>query len=154
MSPAPMASAETGPILLVEDNPAHAELITRALADHCPPAQILHLNDGEQAIDYLFHRGAYAAPSTPTPTAPHLILLDLRLPKLSGIEVLAEVKGSARTRHIPVVILTTSAADQDVERAYRAHANSYLVKPVDFDGMNALIASVGRFWLVCNHHPW
>ena len=139
-------------ILLIEDNAAHAELIRRALVGHCETPEIRHLSDGEQALDYLFHRGEYA--ELPCPPTPHLILLDLRLPKLSGLEVLAELKGSDRTRHVPVVVLTTSSADQDVDRAYRAHANSYLVKPVDFGRLNELMAEVGRFWLGWNHHPW
>jgi len=139
-------------ILLVEDNPAHAELIMRNFEDHRIANHVRHVSDGEAALDYLFRRGAHADPEKNP--APHLILLDLRLPRVDGLEVLQEIKAAPELRTIPVVILTTSEAEQDAGRAYEHHANSYLVKPVDFEQFSKLMEELGFYWLAWNYYPW
>ena len=137
-------------ILLVEDNPAHAELIIRSLEDHKVPNDIYHAYDGEVALDYLFQRGLYQdARENPRP---HVILLDIRMPKIDGIQVLKEIKTSDELKHIPVIVLTTSEAEGDVQKAYQNYANSYLVKPVDFDEFMQLMDELGFYWLNWNHH--
>lgn len=135
---------------MVEDNPAHAELIIRSLEDHKMPSDIYHVTDGEMALDYLYHRGQFTEP-TESPR-PHVILLDIRMPKMSGLEVLKEIKNSNQLRHIPVIILTTSEAEQDVNSAYENYANSYLVKPVEFSKFIELMEEIGFYWLNWNHH--
>ena len=143
---------EASVILLIEDNPAHAELIRRNFETHRIANRLIHVTDGEAALDYLFRRGAYAD-STRSPR-PHLILLDLRLPKIDGLEVLKEIKTSQELRSIPVVILTTSEAEQDVACAYQHYVNSYLVKPVDFHQFTELMEELGVYWLAWNYDPW
>ncbi len=148
----PEMNGEAVVILLVEDDPDHAELITRSLEDNLVAHRIHHVLDGEAALDYLFRRGVYAdAEKSPRP---HLILLDLRLPKIDGQEVLREIKADAELRRIPVVILTTSEAESDIARAYGNHANSYLVKPVEFAKFGQMMGDLGFYWLVWNQHPW
>ena len=139
-------------ILLVEDNQAHAELILRSFEDHRIANMIHHVSDGEAALDYLFRRGAYADPAQSP--RPHVILLDLRLPKIDGLEVLKEIKTDSEVNDIPVVILTTSATNQDVAGAYAYHANSYLVKPVDFAQFTQMMEELGFYWLGWNYYPW
>jgi CheY-like chemotaxis protein len=139
-------------ILLIEDNPAHAELIRRNFETHRIANRLYHVTDGEMALDYLFQRGAYADPEQSP--RPHLILLDLRLPKIDGLEVLKEIKTSQELRSIPVVILTTSEAEQDVACAYQHYVNSYLVKPVDFHQFTELMEELGVYWLAWNYDPW
>jgi CheY-like chemotaxis protein len=139
-------------ILLIEDNPAHAELIRRNFETHRVANRLYHVTDGEAALDYLFRRRAYADP-TRSPR-PHLILLDLRLPRIDGLEVLKVIKTSQELRPIPVVILTTSEAEQDVVRAYQYYTNSYLIKPVDFADFTALMEELGFYWLAWNYYPW
>jgi CheY-like chemotaxis protein len=139
-------------ILLVEDNPDHAELIMRSLQDHRVANKIYHVPDGESALDYLFRRGNYADPKKSP--RPHVILLDLRLPKIDGMEVLEDIKATDELKRIPVVVLTTSEAEGDVAKAYDNHANSYLVKPVDFDKFTKLMSDLGFYWLGWNRKPW
>ncbi len=139
-------------ILLVEDNPDHAELAMRNLNDGKLANKIFHVEDGEAALDFLNHRGIYD--DTQRFPRPHLILLDLRLPKVDGIEVLKAVKGSDELKAIPVVILTTSAAERDLAQAYQNYANSYLTKPVDFDSFSELLRDMGFYWLAWNKRPW
>lgn len=139
-------------ILLVEDNPDHTELIMRSLHDHRVANKIYHVPDGEEALDYLFRRAGYTDPKKSP--RPHVILLDLRLPKIDGLEVLKEIKASDELRRIPVVVLTTSEAEGDVSTAYENHANSYLVKPVDFDKFTKLMNGLGFYWLSWNRKPW
>ncbi|MEF2145617.1 MAG: response regulator [Desulfovibrionaceae bacterium] len=136
-------------ILLVEDNDAHAELVIRGLNEQRKMQNIRHVHDGEEALDYLFRRGNYENPQDSP--RPHLILLDLRLPKIDGLEVLKTIKSSSDIKCIPVVILTTSEAENDVKDAYLGYANSYLVKPVDFGSFNNLLADLGFYWLGWNH---
>ena len=139
-------------VLLVEDNPAHAELVIRSFEDHRIANKIYHVSDGEEALDYLLRRGAYAEPAK-SPT-PHMVLLDLRLPRIDGLEVLKEIKSVKELEKIPTVIFTTSSAEVDVAKAYGYHANSYLVKPVNFEKFNQLMDDIGFYWLAWNHHPW
>jgi CheY-like chemotaxis protein len=139
-------------ILLIEDNPDHAELILRNLKDHLEASKVYHLPDGAAALDYLYRCGEYASPEK----SPHpdVILLDLRLPKIDGLEVLRKVKADEKLHAIPVVILTTSEAENDIAQAYENHANSYLVKPVDFDMFAQLMQDLGFYWLRWNRRPW
>jgi len=139
-------------ILLVEDNPDHAELVMRNMSDFQVANRIVHVEDGEAALDYLFARGAYA--DRQGLPLPHLMLLDLRLPKVDGLQVLKEVKIDPRLRTVPVVILTTSDAERDMAMAYEFHANSYLTKPVAFADFSKLLADMGFYWLAWNKLPW
>jgi CheY-like chemotaxis protein len=132
-------------ILLVEDNEAHAELIIRGLREVLEPDSIHHVLDGEQALDYLFHRGVYA--STETCPDPDLILLDLRLPRVDGLDVLRIVKETPGLLRTPVVVLTSSDAESDVARSYDYHANSYIVKPLEFRKLVQLMNDLGFYWL-------
>lgn len=138
-------------ILLVEDNDDHAELVARNLSDHQVANKVWRVSDGREALDYLLRRGAYANPDA-SPT-PHLILLDLRLPKVDGLEVLKELKAIEALHRIPVVILTTSDAEADVAKAQDLHANAYVVKPVDFTKFAKLMQDLGFFWLAWNTPP-
>jgi len=139
-------------ILLVEDNEDHAELVMQSFEDHRIANKIYHVSDGEKALDYLFRRGDYAD-QLKSPR-PHVILLDLRLPKLDGLEVLKEIKISKESDKIPIVIFTTSNADVDVARAYEYRANSYLVKPVNHEKFSQLLSVIGFYWLAWNYFPW
>ncbi|MBM3153595.1 MAG: response regulator [Chloroflexi bacterium] len=135
-------------VLLIEDNDDHAELATRQLADHRVANRVIRLSDGQQAVDYLFRNGIFASPeSSPRP---HIVLLDLRLPKIDGLEVLHRLKDSEDLRKIPVVVLATSEAERDVARAYMNHANSFVVKPVDFHKFRELMNDLGFYWLSWN----
>jgi CheY-like chemotaxis protein len=139
-------------ILLVEDNPAHAELVKRTLEGHPVANRIIHISDGETALDFLFRRGAFAdAEKSPRP---HVVLLDLRLPRVDGLEVLREIRTSDALEKLPVVVLTTSEAEMDAARAYEYHANSFLVKPLDFDKFVRLMEDLGFYWLKWNYYPW
>jgi CheY-like chemotaxis protein len=141
-------AGESCNILLVEDNASHAELVIRSLEDSPIPITLLHVSDGEQALDYLQRRCSIA---NETEFAfPHVILLDLRLPKIDGLTVLKEIKSSEKLRHIPVVILTSSAGEIDRRRAYSSYANSYLVKPVDCDTLSEMMNEMVRYWLIWN----
>jgi two-component system, response regulator len=138
-------------ILLVEDDPAHAEIVRRNLADSRIANCLNLLEDGQAALDYLYQQGAYAPPAE-APT-PDLILLDLRLPKVGGQEVLRRLKEDPERRRIPVVVLTTSKAEFDVLGAYKNGAGSYLVKPVDFQKFASLMEAFGFYWLAWNQFP-
>ncbi len=138
-------------VMLVEDNVDHAELVVRTLSEHRVANRIRHFMDGQSALDYLFHQGAYTD-VTENPY-PHVILLDLRLPRVDGLEVLKKIKESDDLKHIPVVVLTTSEADRDVARAYDHHVNSYLVKPVGYEEFSELMEDLGFYWLGWNTNP-
>jgi CheY-like chemotaxis protein len=145
------AITETIEVLLVEDDEDHAELVRRNLMSQAIRCQIAHVNNGESALDYLHRRGEYADPkSSPRP---HLILLDLRLPRVDGMTVLAEIKSAPELQAIPVVVLTSSAADPDVSQAYLRHANSYLVKPLDLMSFKSLMKELGLYWFTWNQSP-
>ncbi len=135
-------------ILLVEDNPDHAEITRRCIRKLTPPPEVQHVLHGEAALDYLFRRKPYDDPAKYP--WPRVILLDLRLPRLSGIEVLRTIKTHATLRQIPVVALTSSDRPQDLEAAYALHVNGYLVKPVEFKDYHRLLQDFGRFWLTWN----
>jgi two-component system response regulator len=147
----PVPDPETPHVLLVEDNPDHEELIRRAFAEREPPVSLAVARHGEEALDYLYRRGEYQDPGKSP--RPRLILLDLRLPRVDGLEVLGEIKSSPALRATPVVVLTTSDSDHDVARAYSQHANSYLVKPAEFSRIRELIDSVQTYWLGMNRLP-
>jgi CheY-like chemotaxis protein len=138
-------------VMLVEDNVDHAELVLRALAEHHVANRIHHFLDGQSALDYLFRRGEYADPATSP--RPHVILLDLRLPRVDGLEVLKIVKETDDLRQIPVVVLTTSEAERDIARAYNHHVNSYLVKPIGYEEFSRLMQDLGFYWLGWNTYP-
>jgi len=138
-------------VLLVEDNIDHAELVIRTMEDHRIANKIKHFSDGQAALDYLFRRGEYKDPASSP--YPHLILLDLRLPRVDGLEVLRIIKEEDSLKNIPVIILTTSEAEKDVAHAYDNHVNSYLVKPVGFDDFSKLMNDLGFYWLGWNSHP-
>ncbi len=135
-------------LLLVEDQPSDAELTLRALRDLDLGKRFYRIGDGAQALDFLFGRATHADRSVED--APGLILLDLKLPKVSGHEVLRALKSDERTRHIPVVVLSSSGERSDVERCYALGANSYVVKPVDFDAFTNTVQRIGTYWLQMN----
>jgi two-component system, response regulator len=128
-------------ILLVEDNPDDAELTLRALRKAINTDRLMHVDDGAKAIDYLL--GADATTDAPLP---RFVLLDLKLPKVDGLEVLRRIKTDSRTRTIPVVILTSSKEDRDIAESYDLGVNSYIVKPVNFDQYISIVGDVGRYW--------
>lgn len=138
-------------ILLVEDNPDDEFLVLRALRKHKVSNRVHVVRDGEEALDFLFSRGAYEQENARDNLK--LVLLDVKLPKIGGLEVLAEIKQHPDTRHIPVVLLTSSRLQEEMLRAYVDGANSFLQKPVDFDQFDELIRHVGYYWVHINQHP-
>ncbi len=137
-------------ILLVEDDLAHAEIVRRNLAGFHVANRLEHVCNGQAALEYLRGQGAWSCLPHPRP---HLILLDLRLPRIDGLEVLASIKADRRLRAIPVVVLSTSDAETDMARAYEQHANSYLVKPLDLGTFIRMIGALGDYWLEWNRYP-
>ena len=135
-------------ILLVEDNPDHAALVVKGLRANNVANTLVHVEDGEAALDYVFQRGRFSDPEASP--RPDLILLDLRLPRVDGLEVLKVLKTSEETMRIPVVVLTTSDAEMDVAKAYDYHANSYMVKPVSFENFMELMKTLGCYWVLFN----
>jgi len=138
-------------ILLAEDNQSHAKLAMRSLEEHNLANTIVHVSDREAALDYLLRRGEYADPDLSP--RPDVVLLDLRLPKVDGLDVLKEIKTRKDLLSLPVVILTSSAAETDVAKAYELHANSYLVKPVEFTSYLKMMKDLGFYWLAWNRSP-
>jgi len=138
-------------VMLVEDNVDHAELVIRTMEEHRIANKVHHFMDGQSALDYLFHRGEFSDPHQSP--RPHVILLDLRLPRVDGIDVLRAIKENEDLKTIPVVVLTTSEAEKDVAKAYYNHANSYLVKPVGFEEFKKLMDDLGFYWLGWNTNP-
>lgn len=138
-------------ILLVEDDPAHAEIVRRNLADFRLANRLTHVEDGQAALDYLFRQNGHTDPEKYP--RPDLVLLDLRLPKVDGLEVLHQLKADTTLRSLPVVVLTTSSAEGDVLAAYGYGAGSYLAKPVDFEKFRRLLEAFGFYWLVWNQYP-
>lgn len=135
-------------ILYVEDNPNDVELTMRALKKRNLANRLHHVEDGALALDFLFARGIYAGRDVAA--VPKLILLDIKLPKVDGLEVLRAIKADERTHNIPVVMLTSSAEDRDVVESYRLGVNSYIVKPVDFENFSQAVSDVGFYWAVLN----
>jgi two-component system, response regulator len=136
-------------ILLVEDNPRDAELTIRALKKKNLANHLYHVEDGVEALDFLFARGQYAGRDINIP--PKVVLLDMKLPRINGLEVLKGLKADERTQTIPVVIVTSSAEDPDVKTAYQLGANSYVIKPVQFDSFIDAMVKLGIYWLMVNH---
>ncbi len=134
-------------ILLVEDNPNDVELTLRALKKHNLANQVRVVADGVEALEFIFGTGQFAGES---PSQLKLILLDLKLPKVSGLEVLQELKSNERTKCIPVVVMTSSHEDRDIQECYRLGVNSYVVKPVEFDAFAKTVADLGFYWLLVN----
>src|SRR5674476_38308 len=143
-----MADFNAVEILIVEDNPRDAELTLRALKKNNLANNTLVAQDGTEALDFFFCRGKFAKRSFTNP--PKVVLLDLKLPKVSGLEVLKIVKGDTRTSHIPIVVVTSSKQEPDMKEAYALGANSYVVKPVDFDQFINAMSSLGLYWLLVN----
>lgn len=135
-------------VLLVEDNPYDAELTVRALKKQGLANEIYVVTDGQEALDFLFNKGKYSDRSEERQV--RVVLLDLKLPKVDGLEVLKEVKSNPATAKLPVVILTSSREDPDINRAYALGANSYVVKPVDFEDFIKAVQQTGLFWLLVN----
>jgi CheY-like chemotaxis protein len=138
-------------ILLVEDDESHVMLIKRFLNDTNAAKEVLRVADGKDALDYLFRSGNYA--DERKSPRPDLILLDLRIPKVDGLRVLEKIKESEEVMDIPVVVLTTSEDEADITRAYRNHANSYLVKPSDIDEFGEMMKETYSYWLNWNRYP-
>ena len=138
-------------ILLVEDSPYDAELTIRELRRHHLANKLVHLKDGAEALEFIFGTGAYAGRDTRQ--HPRVILLDLKLPKVDGLEVLRALKSDPRTQTIPVVIMTSSQEQRDVVDSYHLGVNSYVVKPVDFDQFSKAVAELGCYWVLLNHPP-
>lgn len=139
-----MPPSQAVQILLVEDNADDAELTLRALKRKNLANSVLHLQDGQAALDFLLAGGN---------SLPRLVLLDLKMPKVSGLEVLQKLRADPRTHSIPVVILTSSNEEPDVQKGYSLGANSYIVKPVDFDKFQDAIGEIGLYWLLLNQPP-
>lgn len=139
-------------ILLVEDNPADVELTLRALKKHNLANQVKVVNDGAQALDYLFASGAYEGENRQPP--PKVVFLDLKLPKVDGREVLRRMKADAKTRIIPVVVLTSSQEERDIAESYKLGVNSYVVKPLDFNKFVEAVSELGLYWVLLNQAPF
>jgi CheY-like chemotaxis protein len=138
-------------ILLVEDNPADAEMTIRALRKSNIINCLLHLENGEEALDYLFAEGAYEGRNREE--IPKVILLDLKMPKINGLEVLKKIKSNEHTKIIPVVLLTSSKEDKDILEGYKLGVNSYIVKPVEFANFVKAVGDIGLYWLLVNQAP-
>ncbi len=138
-------------LLLVEDNPTDAELCIRALKKSNLANKLVWVKDGAEALDFIFAKGAYAGRTGMT--VPKVILLDLRLPKVDGMEVLRQIKADQRTRTIPVVVLTSSKEDRDVAQSYQLGVNSFISKPVEFNEFARTVSELGLYWLLVNHAP-
>jgi two-component system response regulator len=138
-------------ILLVEDNPRDAELTLRALRKHHLANQVVWVQDGVAALELIF--GPSGEPGTLLNHTPKMVLLDLKLPKVDGHELLRRLKADARTRTIPVVVLTSSREEMDIERSYELGVNSYIVKPVEFDNFSEAVQQLGLYWLLLNQPP-
>jgi two-component system response regulator len=137
-------------ILLVEDNIYDAELTIHALKQGKLVNDIIHLSDGAEALDFVFRKGKYEGRSS---AHPKLILLDIKMPKVTGLEVLKELKANDLTKTIPVVMLTSSNLDPDIQACYDLGVNSYVVKPVEFDDFSKAVAQLGVYWMMLNKQP-
>lgn len=138
-------------ILLVEDNTSDAELTIRALKKKNLANNLIHLKNGADALDFIFAKGVYSGRDLFN--TPKVILLDLKMPKLDGIEVLTHIRKDERTKKIPVVVLTSSKEDPDIETCYALGVNSYIVKPVEFDKFYQAVSELGLYWLLLNEAP-
>ena len=138
-------------VLLVEDNPRDAELTLRALRKRNLANHVVHVKDGQEALDWLFATGQYEGRDITQ--RPKVMLLDLKLPKVDGLEVLRAVRADERTKLLPVVVLTSSREESDLIAGYQLGVNSYIVKPVDFENFSSAVAETGHYWLVVNEMP-
>ena len=138
-------------VLIVEDNPNDAELTLRALRKQNLANNVFVAEDGEEALDFIFCRGRYSQRDKSCP--PKVVFLDLKLPKIGGLEVLKEIKSNAETRKVPVVVVSSSREDPDIKTAYELGANSYVVKPVDFDDFVSAMSQLGLYWMIVNEGP-
>ena len=136
-------------VLLVEDNPRDAELTIRALKRHNLANRLFHVTDGAEALDFLFGRGKYEGRRVDI--SPKVVLLDLKLPRVNGLEVLRSMKSDPNLHTVPVVMVTSSAEDPDIRAAYDLGANGYVIKPVQFDSFIEAMSKVGIYWLMVNH---
>ena len=139
-------------LLLVEDNSSDAELTIRELKKHNLANSLYHVKDGEEALEFIFATGRFAGQRS-SESFPKLILLDIQMPKINGIEVLQRIKSDERLKSIPVVILTSSKEDPDIKKCYALGANSYIVKPVNFESFAESIKNLGFYWLLLNQPP-
>lgn len=146
-----MSSARVFTVLHIEDEPAHAEIVRRTFETNHFTNTLKHVGDGQSALDYLHRTGIFSDPASSP--RPNLILLDLRLPRVDGLLVLKTIKSDPELKHIPVVILTTSASEEDISLAFDNNANSYLVKPVDFALFSDLLIQLGSYWTSYNCNP-
>lgn len=135
-------------VLLVEDNPSDAELTMRALKKKNLANKLYHVKDGAEAIDFVFAQGAYS--NRKVQNGPKVVLLDLKLPKVDGIEVLRRIKSDDRTRKIPVVVMTSSREDRDLAACYELGVNGYVVKPVEFEDFARAVSELGMYWVLLN----
>ena len=138
-------------VLLVEDNARDAEMTLRTLRKRNLANHVVHVKDGQEALDWLFGEGAYAGRHPAIP--PKVMLLDLKLPKVDGLEVLRAIRADERTRLLPVVVMTSSREERDLIETYKLGVNSYVVKPMDFEGFSAAVAELGHYWLLINENP-
>ena len=138
-------------ILLIEDNPDEADLAIRSLRENNLANNLVHIDDGAEALDYIYSKGKYAGSALSH--YPKLILLDLNLPKISGLEILRRLKSDEATKMIPIVVLTSSTEQRDIIDSYKLGVNSYIVKPVNFDSFSKAIAELKMYWLVLNQPP-
>lgn len=138
-------------ILLIDDDMSDAELTIREIRKSNIVNHLIHLKDGEEALDYLFGKGKYEGQNTSKQKS--IVLLDLHMPKIGGVEVLEKIRTSVDTRHIPVVVLTSSSEYTDIEKCYLIGANSYIVKPVEFDGFMRAMKEVGLYWMLMDYVP-
>ncbi len=138
-------------ILLIEDNVNDAEMTIRSLKKNSVSSKVLHLKDGAIALEYIFGTGQFEGRNIND--KPKVILLDLKMPKVDGMEVLKKIKSDEQTKTIPVVILTSSKEDPDIKTCYALGANSYIVKPVNFDGFHKVVAELGLYWVLTNQPP-
>jgi two-component system response regulator len=138
-------------VLLVEDNPDDAGLVIRELKKNHLGNKLIHLTDGAEALDFLFGRGKYA--ERKIEDRPKLVLLDLKMPKVDGLQVLRAIRGDERTKFIPVVVMTSSREEKDIINSYSLGVNAYVVKPVGFDNFSKAVAELGLFWILVNQPP-
>ncbi len=138
-------------ILFIEDNPHEAELTIRSLKKHNLANTLKHIDDGAEALDFIFATGVYA--DREFSPNPKLIILDLKLPKIDGLEILRKIKSDQRTQSIPVAVLTSSKEEKDIIESYKLGVNSYIVKPVNFESFSKAVAELGLYWIILNQSP-